>query len=114
MSKYMQIDIRLIPIYEKSFVELFPGIANLLKEGGYQKHIDDDESLYLLVDCLVDLVNDPDVSPDIKKRIAPHVTKMSALKAMAREKLLSRKLDELDQYLYQIEDQFEDMEKKES
>jgi hypothetical protein len=110
MSRYMQIDIRLIPIYEKSFVDHFPGIANLLKESGCQKSIENDESLYLLVD----LVNDPDISSDTKKRIAPHVTRMSALKAMAGEKLLSRKLDELDQCLYQIEDQFEDLEKKES
>jgi len=114
MSKYMQIDIRLIPIYEKGFADHFPGIANLLKESGYQKHIENDESLYLLVDYLADLIHSPDFSPDIKKRIAPYVTKMSALKAKAREKLLSRKLDELDQYLYQIEDQFEDLEKKES
>jgi hypothetical protein len=114
MSKYMQIDIRLIPIFETGFAEHFPGIASLLKKGGYQKHIDNDESLYLLVDYLVDLIHDPDISSDIKKRIEPYVMKMSTLKAMAREKLLSRKLDELDQYLYQIEDQFEDLEKKES
>jgi hypothetical protein len=114
MSKYMQIDIRLVPVYEKGFAEHFPGIASLLKESGYQKHIDHDESLYLLVDFLADLIHDPDVSSDIKKRIAPYVTRMSALKVIAREKLLSRKLDELDQYLYQIEDQFEDLEKKEA
>jgi hypothetical protein len=114
MSKYMQIDIRLIPIYEKDFAGHFPGIASLLKEGGYQKHIDNDESLYLQVDHMVDLIHDPDVSSDIKERITPYVKKMAALKAIAREKLLSRKLDELDQCLYQIEDQFEDLEKKES
>jgi hypothetical protein len=111
MSKYMQIDIRLIPIYEKGFAEHFPGIASLLKEGGYQKHIDNDESLYLLIDCLVDITRAPDFSSEIKKRIAPYVTKMSALKEMAREELLPRRLKELDQCLYQIEDLFEDLEK---
>ena len=114
MSKYMQIDIRLIPFYEKGFVEHFQGIASLLKEGGYQKHIDNDESLYSIVDYLVDITQDPGFSSYIKKRIAPYVVRMSALKSAAQEKLLSRKLEELDQCLYQLEDQFEDLEKQES
>lgn len=111
MSKYMQIDIRLIPIYEKGFAEHFQGIAGLLKKGDYQKHMDDAPSIYLIVDYLVDMIHDPDVSQYIKEQIAPYVTKMKALKETAQEMLLSRKLDELDQCLYQIEDQFEDLEK---
>lgn len=111
MSKYMQIDVRLIPFYEKGFTEHFQGIASLLKESGYQKYIDDDASIYLLVDCLMDLTSKPGVSSYIKKRIAPYVVRMSDVKAAAREKLLSRKLEELDQCLYQLEDQFEDLEK---
>jgi hypothetical protein len=107
----MQIDVRLIPIYEKGFVEHFQGIASLLKEGGYQKQIDNHESLYSIVDYLVDITRDPGISSYIKKRIAPHVVRMSALKAVARDRLLARKLEELDQCLYQLEDQFEDFER---
>jgi len=107
----MQIDIRLVPFYEKGFAEHFQGIASLFKKGGYQKKLDD-ASLYLIVDYLADMARNPDVSPDIKDRIAPYVIKMKALKETARERLLSRKLEELDQLLYQIEDQFEDLERK--
>jgi hypothetical protein len=107
----MKIDVRLMAFYEKGFAEHFQGIASLLKEGGYQKHIDNDESLYSIVDYLVDITRDPGVSSYIKKRIAPYVVRMSALKAMARDKLLAKKLEELDQCLYQLEDQFEDLER---
>ena len=110
MSRYMQIDIRLVPFYEKGFAEHFQGIASLFKKGGYQKKLDD-ASLYLIVDYLADMARNPDVSPDIKEQIAPYVIKMKALKERAREKLLLKKLEELDQLLYQIEDQFEELEK---
>jgi len=111
MSKYIQIDVRLNPFYEKGFAENFQAIAGFLKEGGYQKHIDNDESLYSMVDYLADITHDPRVSSYIKKQIAPFVAIMSALKAIAREKLISRKLDELDQCLYRLEDQFKELEK---
>ena len=36
MSKYTQIDIRLIPFYEKGFVKQFPRIVRLLREWSYR------------------------------------------------------------------------------
>jgi hypothetical protein len=111
MSKYMQIDIRLIPYYEKGFVKQFPRIAHLLDERSYRTPLDKEVSLYAIVDYLVDITHEPAVPSGIKSNIAPYVKKLSALKATAREQLLSRKLDELDQCLYEIEDQFEDLEK---
>jgi len=50
------------------------------------------------------------VPSGIKEKIDPYVTKMKALKKTAGELLLSRKLNELDRFLYQIEDQFLDLE----
>ena len=110
MSKYMQIDIRLIPFYEKNFVKQFPKIARLLKECSYGTPPEKEVSMYALVDDLVNISQEPGTPKDIKNRIAPHVKKLSTLKETAREQLLSRKLNELDQSLYQIEDQFEDLE----
>jgi len=101
----------LIPIYEKGFVKHFPMIASLLKEGAYRTPRDKETSLYDLVDYLVDITREPGFPLSIKNRIEPYVIKLSALKETAREKLLLRKIKELDQCLYQIEDQFEDLEK---
>jgi hypothetical protein len=111
MSKYIQIDIRLIPFYDKGFVKQFPRIAHLLNERSYRTPLEEEVSLYAIVDYLVDITHEPGVPSDIKSSIAPYVKKLSALKEAAREQLLSRKLNELDQYLYRIEDQFEDLEK---
>ena len=111
MSKYMQIDIRLIPFYEKGFDKQFPRIARLLKDVSYGTPLEKELSLYAIVDYFVGITHEPGVPSDIKSSIAPYVKKLSALKETAREQLLWRKLDELDQCLYQIEDQFEDLEK---
>ncbi len=111
MSKYTQIDIRLIPFYEKGLVKQFPRIARLLREWSYRTPLEKEVSMYALVDYMADIAHEPGVPSDVKNRIAPYVSKLSALKETAREQLLSRKLNELDQCLYQIEDQFEDLEK---
>ncbi|MBW1902314.1 MAG: hypothetical protein JRJ20_11855, partial [Deltaproteobacteria bacterium] len=49
---------------------------------------------------------------DVKESIGPFVQEMLSVKKMAREKLLSRDLNELDQLLYKIEDQFEELESR--
>lgn len=110
MSQYMQIDIRLIPIYEKGFVKQFPRIARLLREWSPRTQPETELSMYALVDYVADLSHEPRLPPDIKNRIAPYVKKLSTLKETAREQLLSRDLKALDQSLYRIEDQFEDLE----
>ena len=110
MSKYMQIDVRLRPFYEKPLVKVFPKISKLMSSMDYKEPLEKEPSLYLLVDSLVSMSRDDMVPSDIKEKISPYVTKMKALKETARELLLSRKLNELDQCLYQIEDQFLDLE----
>jgi len=110
MSKYMQVDIRLRPFYEKPLVKVFPKISKLMSGMDYKEPLEKGPSLYVIVDSLVSMSRDPMVPSDIKEKINPYITKMKALKETARELLLLRKLNELDQCLYQIEDQFLDLE----
>ena len=110
MIKYMQIDIRLRPFYEKPLAKVFPKISKLMSSMDYQEPLEKEPSLYVLVDSLASMSRDTMVPSDIKEKINTYVTKMMMLKKTARELLLSRKLNELDRFLYQIEDQFSDLE----
>ena len=110
MSKYMQIDIRLRPFYEKPLVKAFPKISKLMSSMDYKEPLEKEPSLYDLVDSLASMLRDSMVPSDIKEKIDPYVIKMKALKERARDLLLTRNLNELDQCLYQIEDQFLDLE----
>ncbi len=111
MSRHMQIDIRLIPFYEKPFTKAFPGTAALLREHGYTEPLERDVSLYDLVDTLADMVHAPGFPKDVKARIDPHVAGLASLKEAARERLLSRHLNELDKILYELEDAFGELER---
>jgi hypothetical protein len=55
----MQIDIRLVPFYEKRFAKLFPNISNLLMQLGYHELVEKEVSLYHLVDHLVTISHSP-------------------------------------------------------
>ena len=111
MSRQMQIDIRLLPFYEKGFKGHFPKLAKAMENSGYLDSGDPEPSLYDLVDVLRRMNLDPQVPSPVKKAFAPFLQKLTALKEVAREALLARKLNELDQLLYRIEDEFEDLEK---
>jgi len=111
MSQYMQIEIRIIPFYEKPFVDRFPNIADLLKRMSNTDPQTKEISFYALVDNMVGMSHDPDVPSEVKESIGPFVQEMFEVKKMAREKLLSKDLNELDQLLYKIEDQFEELER---
>lgn len=110
MSKYMQIDIRLLPFYEKGFKGHFPGIAKAMGNNGYLEK-DPEPSLYSAVDILRRMNLDPQVPSFVKDRLRPYLESLSALKGDAREALLSRRLNDLEKLLYRIEDEFEDLEK---
>ena len=110
MSKYMQIDIRLIPFYEKPFKKAFPKIADLLKEMDYTRPLEKDISLYDLVDYLEDMTHSPAIASDLKERLRQALNQLMPMKEVAREQLLSRRLNDLDRTLYQMEDLFEALE----
>ena len=111
MSKYMQIDIRLIPFYEKPFKKAFPKIADLLKEMDYTRPLEKDISLYDLVDILEDMTHSPGVARDLKGRLRQALNQLMPMREVAREQLLSRRLNDLDRTLYQMEDLFEALER---
>jgi hypothetical protein len=106
----MQIDIRIVPFYEGGLANCFPNLAELLDSIGYQAGSHKELSLYALVDRLETAGLDPNVPSSIKVKLRPSLAKLIPLKEAAREALLARNLNELDQILYRIEDEFEDWE----
>ncbi len=110
MSKYMQIDIRVIPFYEKRFEKRFPNIVDLLRRMSHKEVVEKEISFYEMADHLETIADNPDTPSDIREKLAPPVKKIMELKEIAREHLLARRLNELDQALYRMEDAFEDLE----
>lgn len=110
MSKYMQIEIRVMPIYERKFKKEFPLITDLFERMGYIELAEKEISFYDLVDWMVTIRNSPNLPAEIKRVIDPYVDRMLEIKNAAREHLLGRRLNELDRLLYQVEDQFKDLE----
>jgi hypothetical protein len=110
MSKYMQIDIKLLPFYEKNLKTHFPKLARLLQTLSYTEPLEKELSLYALVDTLQRILRDPKTPRDIKSKVAPCLPRLLPLRDEARELLLARRLNALDQLLYRIEDEFEDLE----
>jgi hypothetical protein len=110
MSKYMQIDIKLLPVYGVGGLEgSFPNLFTLLNSNGYDLVIDREPSLYEMVEVMIRIKNDPHVRADSKKPIVSKLGEMIKVRDMARESLLARRFDELDRLLYKLEDLFEDL-----
>ncbi len=110
MSKYMQVDIRIISFYEKRFEKRFPNIANLLKRMSHKDLVEREISFYEMADYLETITDNPHTPSDVRDQLGPYAEKIMGLKEIAREHLLGRRLNELDQVLYQMEDQFADLE----
>ena len=110
MSKYMQIDVRLLPIYgEGGLKTAFPELFRLLDAGGYNLVIDREPSLYEMVEVMSRMHNDPHVQGESKKRITEKLDAMIKVRDQAREALLAGRLSELDRLLYGLEDLFSDL-----
>lgn len=113
MSKFIEIEIKLIPIYGSAgLAGRFPNLANFLKEWGYERVLEEQPNVYQLVDVLTRLRNDPAIPDTAKKPIHRFHDKIQKVRDEAREHLLSRHLNELDQTLYRLEDLYEDLEKE--
>ena len=107
MSKYIQIDVRLLAAYgEGGLKRAFPDLYRLLDEGGYNLVIEREPSLYEMVEVMIRMNNDPNVGREAKKRIAKKLEEMKQVRDRAREALLSGRLSELDGLLYKLEDLF--------
>ncbi|MCE5244056.1 MAG: hypothetical protein ABFD98_13320 [Syntrophobacteraceae bacterium] len=113
MSRYMEIEIRLKAIYGTGGMKAaFPGIARFLESYRYHRVLDEEPSLYYLVDVLTRLKNDPGVPEHAKRPIARMEPAIMSLRNEAREALLSRRLNDLDKLLYRLEDLFEDLDRE--
>jgi hypothetical protein len=111
MSQYMQIDIRLLPFYEKGFSVHFPKLSKVMEGQGYLKPGEEAPSLYVLVDVLDRMNLDPILSSPVKEGFRPFLEDLKVIKERAREHLLGRRLNELDAVLYELEDEFEALER---
>lgn len=110
MSKYTQIDVRLLAAYgEGGLKQAFPDLYRLLDEGGYNLVIEREPSLYEMVEVMIRMNNDPNIGRESKKRIAKKLEEMKQVRDRARESLLSGRLSELDGLLYRLEDLFSDL-----
>jgi hypothetical protein len=110
MSKFMQIDIRLLSAYgEGGLKGAFPELFHLLSESGYDLVIEKEPSLYEMVEVMIRIKNDPHVRVDSKKPMIRKLDEMIKVRDQARESLLARRLNELDRFLYRLEDLFGDL-----
>jgi len=110
MSKYMQIDIRLLPVYGAGGLgKAFPHVFDLLEDSGYHLVIEKEPSLYEMVEVMIRIKNDPHVHEGAKKAITAKLDELIKMRDEAREALLARRLNELDRLLYRLEDLFGDL-----
>jgi hypothetical protein len=113
LSKYIQIDIRLLAAFGTGgFKSAFPNLHNLLSTYRYDLVIEREPSLYDMVEVLVRIRNDPNISVDAKEPVTQSVNEFVKVRDEARELLLSRRLNELDRLLYRLEDLFAELERK--
>ncbi|MBT3258657.1 MAG: hypothetical protein HN366_19675 [Deltaproteobacteria bacterium] len=110
MSQFMQIDIRVMPFFEVPFEKRFPHLVELFRRLSYGDVLKKEPSFYELIDTMATISQHPDTPSELKDLISPYVDNLKNLKGEAQDHLLARRLDELDQMLYRIEDQFEDLE----
>ncbi|SMC21537.1 hypothetical protein SAMN02746041_01205 [Desulfacinum hydrothermale DSM 13146] len=112
MSRTMQIDIRLLPAYGSGgLAKAFPRCAAMFRDVGKERVPEESPTLYHLVDELVRLMQDPAVPDRWKRPLGRHLDRLKQCRDEAREHLLGRRLNELDQSLYGLEDAFEDLER---
>ncbi len=112
MSKYIQIDISLKAVYgSQGLRSSFPNLYKFLDTYGYTVVLKEEPDLYHLVDVVVRTRNDPAIPDNAKRPIVAMEKQLVKVRDVARELLLSNRLNELDTMLYRLEDLFADLEK---
>ncbi|MFZ2446253.1 MAG: hypothetical protein WAW37_07845 [Syntrophobacteraceae bacterium] len=110
MSKYVEINVRLMAVYGQGGLKAaLPNLFRLLSDYGFNLVIAKEPSLYEMVEVLVRIANDPRVPKRAKKPITEKLDEFVKTRDAARELLLSRRLKELDHVLYGLEDLFADL-----
>jgi hypothetical protein len=112
MSRFLQIDIRLLPAYGSGGLKAhFPHLILFLASCGHHRLIEEEPSVYDLVDGLIRIEKDPHVEAREKRPLEVLLEPIRKTRDDARELLLARRLTELDQVLYRLEDLFLDLER---
>jgi hypothetical protein len=110
MSKFMQIDIRLLPAYGTyGFKGSFPHLFEFLSHNGYDLVVANEPSLYEMVEVMIRIKNDPHIREESKKPVIAGLGELVKVRDQARELLLARRLNELDRLLYRLEDLFDEL-----
>ncbi len=113
MSKYVQIDIRLVASYGPGGLKgALPNLYDLLKNYRYELVIEKEPSPYEMVEVLIRLRNDPNVPRSAKEPIVSGIDELVKVRDEARELLLSRRLNELDRVLYTLEDRIAELDSR--
>ena len=113
MSQWMQIEIRLQAAYgDSGMAGTFPNLVKLLKRYDYTRVLEEEPTPYQLVDVLVRLRNDPHIAASDKRALRERVEELQRVREQAREQLLARRLNELDETLYRLEDLFRDLDRE--
>ncbi|NSW87154.1 MAG: hypothetical protein HPY84_12620 [Syntrophobacteraceae bacterium] len=113
MSEFIEIEIRLVPVYGSGGLRSkFPALVDLLEEYGYTLVLDREPTLYHLVDVLVRIRNDPAVPDRRKGAVTRLADRFVRIRDEAREHLLGRRLNELDKTLYTLEDLFRELDRE--
>ncbi len=113
MSEFMQIDIRLEPVYGSGgFSNRFPHMAKFFRDYNYFRVLEQEPSLYQLVEVLTMIRKDPAIPEGAKVVIVRMEGQFTKVRDEAREQLLGRRLNELDKTLYRLEDLFKDLERQ--
>ncbi len=103
----MQIDVRLLPAYGAGGLKgAVPNIYKMLADYGYDLVIEKAPSIYDMVEVMIRVNNDPHVSGDAKRQVVKKLSDLIKTRDKAREALLARRLNELDQLLYDLENLF--------
>lgn len=111
MSAYMQIDIRVLPVFGTGGLKgAFPHLFKILNDFRYDVVLKKEPSLYELVEVLVRIANDPQIPMSTKKPVVQRLNSFLRARDEARELLLARRLDDLDRLLYNLEDLYDQLE----
>ena len=109
MSKTMQVRISIVPFYHPSFKGIFPKLHRSLRDAGVE--IDDYRvSLYHLITELERLLYRSDLEGRFREVIETYRPRLFPLQKAVEERIASARAAEIDPFLYDIEDAFEDLE----
>ena len=111
MSRWMQIRVRVEPVYKKSFAKDFPKLYRVVS-GLDNSLINQNPSLMDLVPMVVRLSQEKELEPGLSKAIEHYGPKIVELHRRITEAIGGWKLSDTETLLYELEDNFVSFEKE--